>query len=319
VSRRWSINAAMFRLPQLSQTAYELEKVLDEIDPDGTALHALFVELVSLFSVLARTPEAPASPGVLGFLEGKRFAAAGFDEVEALRLSQILEQAHAFVRILDSRPHVPERRSSVYDCIILNALDAFETSLKLATSDIPLIIVGSSCSDVEPLLSTHPEEHDFVLRPWSPSEILFRCYSVTHRSAQARARKLTRAGASKTRVLVGDDDPTTLALIQMTLVNYKMECETASSGGKILEAALQSMPDLVILDINMPELDGFEVLSALKRSEETRHIPVFVLTSRQQETDILRGFSLGAEDYITKPFSPLELVARIKRTMQGPA
>jgi len=88
-----------------------------------------------------------------------------------------------------------------------------------------------------------------------------------------------------------------------------------SNGGDVIKAVAGSRPDLVVLDVNMPQLDGFEVLSALKNDQKTKSIPVVLLTARQQETDILRGFSLGAEDYVIKPFSPMELVARIKRSL----
>jgi len=94
-----------------------------------------------------------------------------------------------------------------------------------------------------------------------------------------------------------------------------MDCEAVSNGGDVIKAVAGSRPDLVVLDVNMPQLDGFEVLSALKNDQKTKSIPVVLLTARQQETDILRGFSLGAEDYVIKPFSPMELVARIKRSL----
>jgi DNA-binding response OmpR family regulator len=75
-------------------------------------------------------------------------------------------------------------------------------------------------------------------------------------------------------------------------------------------------PSAVILDVNVANMDGFEVLAALKREEATSDIPVVFLTSRQQETDIVRAFGLGADDYIVKPFSPMELAARVKRLIR---
>jgi len=100
------------------------------------------------------------------------------------------------------------------------------------------------------------------------------------------------------------------------LMNSNMNCEAVSGGKGVLKAVQTSKPDLIVLDINMPDLDGFEVLSALKKNQNTKDIPVVLVTARQQESDIVRGFALGADDYVKKPFSPLELVARINRSVR---
>ena len=121
---------------------------------------------------------------------------------------------------------------------------------------------------------------------------------------------------SKPNVLIADDDPTMVALLRMTLMNSNMNCEAVSGGKHVLNAVQTSKPDLIVLDINMPDLDGFEVLSALKKNQNTKDIPVVLVTARQQESDIVRGFALGADDYVKKPFSPLELVARINRSVR---
>jgi DNA-binding response OmpR family regulator len=321
LARGWAAAGGALGLLQVSQAAYEVERLLDQPDPDGHALQVHLNELASLFSVLARAADAGVSSAVAAALAGKRFAVVGFDDAEALHLIETLEQAQAFVRILDTWPEAAQDGASPYDAFILNVRDqGVDSPLAnlLARSVSPLVAVGSSGSSVEAVLNAHPAPHDFVLRPWTGSELLFRCYNVTHGPALRKPRGGRSAGGPA-RILIGDDDPAALALVQMTLKNYNMLCETAVNGGDLLDTAIRSKPDLVILDINMPKLDGFEVLGALKNDSRTRDIPVFVLTSRQQETDILRGFSLGAEDYVTKPFSPMELVARIKRTLRRSA
>ena len=85
----------------------------------------------------------------------------------------------------------------------------------------------------------------------------------------------------------------------------------AADGPKALEAARRLRPHAAVLDVNMPGMDGYEVLAAIR----AENIParVMLLTARQQESDVIRGFTLGADDYVVKPFSPMELVARIKR------
>ena len=320
LARQWAATGGSLGLLQVSQAAYETEKLLDQPDPDGHALEIQIGELTSLFSVLTRAADADGIPDVVAAtLAGKRFAAVNFDDVEALHLMETLEQVRAFVRILDGWPDSLQKEANLYDGLILNIRDHMGENPfagLLATSNIPLVAVGSSSASVEAVLNAHLDEHDFLLRPWSTNELLFRCYTVTSRTAQRRARNLGRSADSRPRILIGDDDQTTVALVQMTLKNYSMDCEAASDGGGVLHSALTSRPDVILLEINIPKLDGFEVLAALKNDDRTRNIPVFVLTSRQQETDILRGFSLGAEDFVTKPFSPMELVARIKRTLK---
>jgi DNA-binding response OmpR family regulator len=102
-----------------------------------------------------------------------------------------------------------------------------------------------------------------------------------------------------------------LALVRTALVNFGMECQMADDGPKALDAVRRWRPQAAILDVNMPGMDGYEVLAAMRA--ESLPVRVILLTARQQESDIVRGFTLGADDYVVKPFSPLELVARLKR------
>ena len=83
-----------------------------------------------------------------------------------------------------------------------------------------------------------------------------------------------------------------------------------------MEAALAAPPDLLILDVKMPGLDGFEVLERLRKNHRFARTPVIMLTSMGQEADVVRGFRLGADDYILKPFSPTELSARVRRLLK---
>jgi len=99
----------------------------------------------------------------------------------------------------------------------------------------------------------------------------------------------------------------------MTLENFGMQCQEAADGRAAIEAVRDTKPDATILDVNLPGMDGYEVLSAI-RAEDLR-TRVLLLTARQQESDVIRGFSLGADDYVVKPFSPMELVARLKRLL----
>jgi two-component system OmpR family response regulator len=119
------------------------------------------------------------------------------------------------------------------------------------------------------------------------------------------------------QVLVADDDATVVALLSTTLSHYGIDCHAATNGQDALDMAREIQPDAVVLDVNMPRLDGFAVLAALRNDPVTNHLAVVMLSARQQETDVLRGFGLGADDYVTKPFNPIELAMRLKRMMRG--
>jgi DNA-binding response OmpR family regulator len=113
-------------------------------------------------------------------------------------------------------------------------------------------------------------------------------------------------------VLVADDDPDILTLVGFRLERAGYEVLPARDGEEALALALERQPDLAILDVMMPKLDGYEVTQRLRDNAATSGMPVILLTARVQEADITRGFEAGADDYIKKPFSPQELRARVQ-------
>jgi len=124
------------------------------------------------------------------------------------------------------------------------------------------------------------------------------------------------------RVLVVDDEPDIVALIVYHLAKAGYRVSTAATGSDGLEAARREHPALVILDLMLPGLSGYDVLEQLRAEEATRAVGVLMLTARVEEPDRVRGLALGADDYLTKPFSPQELVLRvgaILRRMTMPA
>ena len=114
-------------------------------------------------------------------------------------------------------------------------------------------------------------------------------------------------------ILIVDDELKVLSIVRSYLHNAGFQVTEAHDGQQAVDAFRQGNPDLLVLDIMMPEMDGIEVLREIRR---TSQIPVILLTARVEETDKLVGLELGADDYITKPFSPRELVARVKAVMR---
>ena len=113
------------------------------------------------------------------------------------------------------------------------------------------------------------------------------------------------------RVQIVEDSPDIAELVRHYLTRAGYEATTVSSGRDALIQARQSPPDLVVLDIMLPGMDGMQVCQALRAEPATANIPIIMLTARGEEADRVRGLELGADDYVTKPFSPKELVARV--------
>jgi len=117
-------------------------------------------------------------------------------------------------------------------------------------------------------------------------------------------------------ILVVDDERHIRELVQYTLERCQFKVETAADGLTALEAARRLLPNLIILDLMLPGKDGLAVCRALRETPETADIPVIMLTVLNQEADKVRGLEVGADDYLTKPFSPRELVARVKAQLR---
>jgi two-component system phosphate regulon response regulator PhoB len=118
-------------------------------------------------------------------------------------------------------------------------------------------------------------------------------------------------GSTGERVLVVDDESDIVALVAYHLVKAGYRVSTASTGPDALVAARQERPALIVLDLMLPGASGYDVLDQLRANAATRDIAVLMLTARREEQDRIRGLTLGADDYLTKPFSPQELVLRV--------
>ncbi|MEO8291530.1 MAG: response regulator [Actinomycetota bacterium] len=120
-------------------------------------------------------------------------------------------------------------------------------------------------------------------------------------------------------VLVVDDDPVIVRLLEVNLRLDGYEVETASRGDQALERAAQTTPDLVILDVMMPGLDGWETCRQLRQQPALADTPVVFLSARAQDDDRSKGLSLGSVAYLTKPFDPVRLMDLVRRMLDGEA
>lgn len=256
-------------------------------------------------------PEARAE------LSGKRFALIGFTPEEAAQISATLEPADAFCRPLAAQQNGPQSSAiRAYDVALVKLSGDHRSAWEREAIQVavPVLFAGSLDIMMNRASWVPSFPHAFLVWPATPEELILRAVHLLI-EAQARRTKAIVRKREKPLVVVADDDPTTTTLLNKVLQRYGMDCETASDGDAALQLARKVNPDAMVLDVNMPYMDGFEVLSAVKKDKTTADIKVLMLTSLYQETEIIRGFGLGADDYVTKPFNPIELVARLRRLL----
>lgn len=116
-------------------------------------------------------------------------------------------------------------------------------------------------------------------------------------------------------VLVADDDPDILSLVTLRLERDGYEVIGAPDGERAVEEALERTPDLALIDVSMPKLDGYEVTERLRQHEPTSATPIILLTARVQDSDVARGIEAGADDYVRKPFSMADLRTRVQAAL----
>jgi CheY-like chemotaxis protein len=272
--------------------------------------------------------DTPIPESIVQELTRRRVALIGFADEEAERICSAFERAHALPRLFTGAepPHV----DSIQDCSVLMVHVRPETlAIPWLQADFqggqPIVLVGGR----EDLLALPPEVQsracEFLIDGWQPEEVIMRLSFALARGAQLQpaapfaasgtggAARARWSGREKPEIVIADDDVHVLAVVRSALQSLGMECHSASNGTEAISMIRELRPDIAVLDVNMPGSDGFEVLAAIRQSGIP--VKVIMLTARQHERDVLRGFELGADDYVVKPFNPLELAARLKRLL----
>ncbi len=120
------------------------------------------------------------------------------------------------------------------------------------------------------------------------------------------------------KILIVEDEKDVQELLRYNLTKNGYQVEKASNGEEGLEKARRISPDLILLDLMLPGLDGLEICRGIKNDSKTGHIPIIMLTAKGEEADVVTGLEMGADDYVTKPFSPRVLMARVKAILRRP-
>ncbi len=319
---QWVGTGGLLGYHTIARLSREVEALLRERPFDNSQLRDALASLNLAFT----SPREAANPAIpekmLQALEGKRVAAVGLPANEKERLCMALDRVHAQPVFFELNEAPDGDAVKQCDLAVIHvwpqgAQAPWLDPAKPAFNGHPVVLAGYRSDLLALDQPVQSMAREFLMDSWQPEEALVRLSmavsgpppTVTP-AARPAAEGKTNA---RTEVVVADDDPIVLALTRTALENFGMVCHTAGSGPDALKMIRDLRPGAAVLDVNMPGMDGYEVLSALRQEESP--VRVMLLTARQQESDILRGFTLGADDYVVKPFSPAELTARLKRLL----
>jgi len=336
-AREWAGSAGQLGFHAIAELASEAEQLLKEMPLRKSDLRRRLSDLLLSFSEM-RDSRIMSVPGhVAQILRGKRVALMGLPPDQADRACAALGRVEARARLFSAADDLDSQPIRECDLLVVQVRSEGDGPRMQAalerTAAGKLILSGEHWRLLALPAEVQAQVAEYLADDWEPEEMLLRLTLAILRKTVAPS---TAAPAPATpgvtplkavaepsrpmttpRVLIVDDDRIILSLVRTTLQNYGMRCETADNGADALQLIRQEKPDVVVLDVNMPGLDGYEVLSRI-RGENLPTLVVLV-TARQQEHDVLRGFQLGADDYLVKPFNPPELVARIKRLLRSTA
>ncbi len=271
------------------------------------------------------SPFMMARDNLVETLKGKRFALLGFDPEETQALHSAIDFASARMHSIAEDPSHPGLTTlTPFDACVVNLSSEIAKMAGgavdlLAISRKPTVIVGERDEVLGHAYSLAGATHEFIIRPWTREDFYLRAFMVLRNVSAEVVDQPARAAAARIEptIIVADDDRTTIMMVQSILRTWKINCRVAHNGKDALALTKELRPDALLLDVGMPDMDGFEVLAALRADPATRTTPVVMLTAAQSESEIVRGFDLGADDYITKPFRAHEMLARLKRLVRS--
>ena len=310
----------------ISAIARELDGALQERPLDSAQLREGLTRLIYAFCDAPEAQPVAIPETIADSLNGKRFALVGFAELDADRMCHTLARVNALPRLFSASEPVSSEQVRNCDAVIVHVrAETMPTAwLSPRTGDLPgkpLLLLGDRDNLLALDRSVQSLASEFLMDAWQSEEALMRASLALTRQAAptavpvpgASGREYPGMRKGRPQIVLADDDATVLSLVRATLENYGMDVRGAPNGADALKLIEDHPPDAAILDVNMPGMDGFELLATIR----SRDLPVRVilLTARQQEGDLVRGFTLGADDYVIKPFSPMELVARLKRLL----
>jgi DNA-binding response OmpR family regulator len=317
----WSGTARTLDFDGIAEGARAAAQALKFYPGQWSKIQGPLANLVKAFELAAANGRPALPDEIVRSLHRVQIAVIGFPRGDAERLCEALARAGAMVRLFDSSE--PIESEAALDCALYLVHVRPDTSASpwFRTTGTPLpqmVLVGR----IEQLLALDSAvqfgARELIVEGWRPEEVVLRLArslsaGLPHAEparATAEVEPVKRRGGD---VLIVDDDPNVRALVKTILENQGITCRVAVNGAEGVAMAKEYAPAAALLDVNMPGMSGFEALPKIRAvSPGTK---VVMLTGREQEADIVQGFSLGTDDYVVKPFIPRELVARVRRLL----
>jgi DNA-binding response OmpR family regulator/HPt (histidine-containing phosphotransfer) domain-containing protein len=328
---RWAGGAGQLGYHNITELARFTERLLRRGPISRSEVREGLSALLQAFCDLRDKQGGGVPDHVAQALRGKTVALIGFPAEKADRACVAMGLVGARPRIFPFTDDLRSASASDCDLVIVQVGAATNVAqLQAAAAGLPagkLFLAGERGHLMALPAGLQAMVADYLFYNWEPEELLLRITLAMWRKTTAlyaapaapaavpcEAPEISRRAVTIPRVVAVDDDPVILAMLRATFRNQGIQCETADNGRDGLLLIQQEQPHAVVLDVNMPGMDGYEVLASIRAEQ----IPtqVMLLTARQQENDVVRGFQLGADDYLVKPFNPLELVARTKRLLR---
>ena len=249
-------------------------------------------------------------------LSGKRIALLGSSAAATSELARVIAEADGFTRFLSPRQVDPSSEIlKPFELMLVDIEAAAETAWldpeKLAGIQERCIAIGPYSKVLHLVGAPAAAFREYWPCSSSPEEVLLRCI-LGLRAGPAGTRRNLPTGST---VVLADDDASVTAIVRRALERNGLSCEIAATGNDALALITKAKPCAAVLDVHMPTIDGFEVLSRMKSIAELAQTRVILLTGCEDESDVIRGFSLGADDYVCKPFNPMELTIRLMRVI----
>ena len=329
---QWVGSAGLLGFGEISKLARSLEQEFEAQPLAISEARELLTDLALTFGGLRRAKLSRIPENIAKAIAGGRIAMVGFEAEHADLLCEVLGRAGA--RLLSFGAGEDPNSEVIRQCDLI-IVDVHPGTMDCAwlNRDVPfgetrMVFAGERqyLLNLDPVVQSRAR--DFIVDHSEPEEILMRCALALSRQApcgpdpvppvpsaapQAVTGETGKRAIPVPRVVVADDDSVVESVVSTALRNFGMNCRSAANGVEALRLIREEKPHAAVLDVNMPGLDGYKVLAAIRA--ENLPVRVVLLTARQREDDVLRGFQMGADDYLIKPFSPLELIARLRRLM----
>ncbi len=258
------------------------------------------------------------APEIAAVLTGRRIGLCGYDEAETSRITSLLSRFHVSTIPFDNRL-LPESARFCDAVLFKLAAAGPDLTRVAATAPVaPILVTGNSQEILEGTHGAYVWSRDFVGEPWADSELVVRLFRLIDSAATTTSLPaLAAAPRTGPMVLMADDDPEMIALAEVTLRNDGIHCKAAADGVSALQLARKFVPDLIVLDVKMPGINGFDVLETIRLDPRLNALPVVMLTGCDEPENIRRGARLQADEYLSKPISPVRLLSRVKRVLSS--